>query len=126
MHRAQQTFPSHIPRFLEIGQEVTALHMKASERFRLNLGHYLRHSPENSHPMCDRYVFLILQVALRLVIVYDKNLYENSATGSPDRAEKFFRFHIKCPHLFAESRKTYICVCVCARPAGPIPHMNVH
>ena len=71
MPRTQQIFPSHILRFPEIGQDVRALHMKANERFRLNLGYYLRHSPENSHLACDPYVFLILQVALRLVSVND-------------------------------------------------------
>jgi len=78
--------------------------------FRLNLGYYLRRIPGNAHPPCDADVFLILQFALRLVNVYDKNMYENPATGSSDRGKKFFRFHVNCPHLFTERKKTYICV----------------
>jgi hypothetical protein len=76
----------------------------------MNLGYYLRHYPENSHPACDPYVFQNLQVALLLVNVNDKNFYENPATGILDRAKKFFGFHVKRPHLFTKSRKTYKCV----------------
>jgi len=108
--------------FLEIRQDVRALYTEANERFRLNLGYYLRYFPENSHPACDPGVFLILQVALRLVNVYDKNVYENPATGSSARAKNFM---LSAPiYSLKEGKLTYVCkaseshiTCECPREA---------